>query len=147
MNVLMVDDCPITLASFEDMSLGEGVNITYANEYSSSPKGKFDLIILDLYMPNKSGIDICRQIKSNKKTKDIPVVVLSSSGSLEDKKECFNAGAIDYLVKPVTRTMLMNTINMYAGIGAMLKDTKRLQQGIKNASREKENRGDSLLDS
>ncbi len=59
---------------------------------------EYDLIMLDLNLPNKSGLDICKEIrKSNIST---PVLVLTGNSSLESKVELLNAGADDYLVKP-----------------------------------------------
>lgn len=60
--------------------------------------GEYDVIILDLMLPKKDGMDVLRDIRNAGKT--IPVLVLTAKGSLEDKVEGLDSGADDYLVKP-----------------------------------------------
>lgn len=58
----------------------------------------YDLILLDVMMPKMNGYDVCKNIRIAKP--DIPVLMLTAKGSLEDKTEGFDCGADDYLVKP-----------------------------------------------
>jgi len=58
------------------------------------------LIILDLMLPDRSGVDICREIKSNPQIKAIPIIMLTARSSEEDRVRGFEAGAEDYVVKP-----------------------------------------------
>lgn len=57
-----------------------------------------DLVILDIMMPELNGIDVCRQLKANHK--NLPILMLTALGSIDDKVSGLNAGADDYLVKP-----------------------------------------------
>lgn len=122
------------------------MDVVVTTSTGGSIKVEYDLVILDLYMPNKSGLDLCRQIKRNSNTKDIPVVMLSGSYDIADKEACYEAGAIDYLEKPVGRSTLINTINTYANLGVMAKAVKRIQRGIEADANEKEDRRDSVSD-
>lgn len=63
----------------------------------SKPK----VILLDLNMPKVSGIDVLRRIKSDEKTKPIPVIILTSSKESPDVQTCYQLGANSYIVKPV----------------------------------------------
>jgi DNA-binding response OmpR family regulator len=63
--------------------------------YSENP----DLILLDLMLPKKSGFEILKEIKTNPKTKDIPVMILSNLAQEKEKEEGLALGAIDYIVK------------------------------------------------
>lgn len=59
---------------------------------------KFDLIITDIILPKLSGIELCKQIRSA--NPHVPIIMLTASGTTDDKVEGFDAGADDYLVKP-----------------------------------------------
>ncbi len=60
-----------------------------------------DLILLDLMMPETDGYEICRQLKSEARFKDIPVIFLSGSNELFDKVKAFKAGIVDFIAKPL----------------------------------------------
>jgi len=66
--------------------------------FSEFLKTGYDLLILDVMMPGMNGLEICRQLR--KENIDIPVLVLTALGAVDDKISGFNAGADDYLVKP-----------------------------------------------
>jgi two-component system, response regulator len=59
------------------------------------------LILLDLKMPKVDGIEVLRALKSNERTRHIPVVVLTSSREESDLEECYKLGVNSYIVKPV----------------------------------------------
>lgn len=59
-----------------------------------------DLVLLDIVMPGMGGFDVCRRLRSNAETADIPIMFLSSLEEVEDKAKGFEAGANDYLTKP-----------------------------------------------
>lgn len=61
-------------------------------------ENNYDLILLDVMMPKMNGYDVCKNIRLVKP--DIPILMLTAKGSLEDKTEGFDVGADDYLVKP-----------------------------------------------
>ena len=65
-----------------------------ANEYAP------DLIVLDWMLPDMSGIEVCRQIKTKPQTKSIPVIMLTARGTEDDKVRGLEVGADDYMVKP-----------------------------------------------
>jgi len=66
-----------------------------------------DLIIADWMMPNLSGIELCRQLKSDRETKAIPVLILTARGEEKDKVRGLDSGADDYLVKPYSIAELL----------------------------------------
>lgn len=83
----------------EKYDVREGVNgdeaISLAEEF------KPDLIILDVEMPGKRGVDICRELKEGADTRTIPVLLLTSRAEKEDIIDGLNAGADDYITKPI----------------------------------------------
>lgn len=66
-----------------------------------------DLILLDIMMPEMSGLELCRTIKQNDKLKDIPIIFVTAKTQMEDLVEGFNAGGVDYITKPFNRIELM----------------------------------------
>jgi two-component system response regulator len=70
-------------------------------EFSQRSEGQPRLILLDLKMPRMGGIDVLRRLKSDERTKIIPVVVLTSSAEQQDVLESYKLGVNSYLVKPV----------------------------------------------
>jgi adenylate cyclase len=74
----------------------------------------FDLILLDLVMPEMSGFEVLRRLKAQEHTADIPVIVISALDELDSVVRCIEAGAEDYLTKP------FNPILLGARIGACL---------------------------
>jgi len=60
--------------------------------------GNYDLIVLDVMMPKMNGFDVCQNIR--KVNKDVPIILLTAKGTIDDKITGFNRGADDYLVKP-----------------------------------------------
>lgn len=65
-------------------------------------KRKYDLVVLDIVIPDMSGFDVCRQIKSNADTESIPIIFFSGSEQSESEKKSFDLGAVDYIKKPVS---------------------------------------------
>jgi len=61
-----------------------------------------DLIILDVHMPEMDGYEVCRQLKANEKTSDIPIIFLTASVSNEDEERGLDIGAVDFIRKPIS---------------------------------------------
>jgi DNA-binding response OmpR family regulator len=102
MKVLVIEDEP-KVASFIKRGLEEHsftVDVAYDGVMGEklAVKDRYDVIVLDIIIPGKSGIDLCREIK--RRTPDVPVLMLTALGTTEDKVSGFEAGADDYLLKP-----------------------------------------------
>jgi signal transduction histidine kinase len=103
-SVLVVDDNPRNLQLMSAMLNQEGYKlyITNSGENALTFLGQTlpDLILLDVMMPGMSGFEVCRKIKSQSRYKNIPVIFLTARNEVEDIVEGFEAGAVDYIVKP-----------------------------------------------
>jgi two-component system response regulator MprA len=77
--------------------------------FSSSP----DIILLDVKIPKINGIEVCKRIKSNPRTKDIPVLILSAKAQSEEISEGLDAGASKYLTKPIGFPDILKEIQSY----------------------------------
>ena len=69
-----------------------------------------DIILLDINLPDISGIDLLTQIKKDESLKDIPVIILTGSNEDQDIQKCYDQGASSYLVKPISNEALMQVI-------------------------------------
>jgi len=61
-----------------------------------------DLVLLDVMMPGIDGLEVCRQIRGNYKTRDVPVIFLTAKSTMEDERKGFEAGGVDYITKPIS---------------------------------------------
>lgn len=103
-NVLIVDDDPEIMDwLYLDLQLS-GYTVDYATDgyigLQKAQQEKYDCIILDVMMPKIDGFQVCNQLRQIPSTKDIPIILLTAKGTIEDKITGFNSGADDYLVKP-----------------------------------------------
>ena len=74
-----------------------------------------DLILLDYYMPDLKGSEVTKELRSYEETKSIPIIVVSTSTKNEDIESCFQAGANDYLTKPIQpEVVLARAANLLA---------------------------------
>ncbi|PSB01296.1 response regulator transcription factor [Merismopedia glauca] len=86
-----------------------------------------DLIMLDLMLPKVDGFTVCQRLRRDRRTADIPVLMLTALGQTQDKVEGFNAGADDYLTKP------FEVEEMLARVRALLRRTDRIPQAAKHS--------------
>jgi DNA-binding response OmpR family regulator len=70
-----------------------------------------DAIIMDLYMPEKSGLELCRELKKDEKTKHIPIMIFTGSNETIDVLSGIEAGAFTYVTKPVDGRVLVDKIS------------------------------------
>ncbi|KAB2872223.1 MAG: response regulator [Bacteroidales bacterium] len=103
--ILIIDDSTTNQVLMEALLQEEGFNVQSASNaaeaYSIIQRRKPKLILLDLLMPQVSGIECLKQFKSNESTVDIPVIVVSAVNSAEYKEACSKLGALDYYTKPI----------------------------------------------
>jgi diguanylate cyclase (GGDEF)-like protein/PAS domain S-box-containing protein len=78
-----------------------------------------DLILLDVVMPQMSGYDLCRQIKANSRTCDIPIIFISGNDDSMDKVKAFSAGGVDYIVKPFRHDEVIARIDTHLLLRAL----------------------------
>ncbi len=102
MRILVVEDeeklAGIIARGLKSEGYAVDVALTAQDGFDLAGAGHFDLIILDLLLPDFSGTDLLRQLRGAKR--DVPVLVLTARGELDVKAENFDAGADDYLTKP-----------------------------------------------
>ena len=107
-NILVVDDEEMIRRLIAKYAAFEGHSVTEAGDGMSAVQmcreGQFDIVILDIMMPELDGFSACREIR---KFSDIPIIMLSARGEEYDKINGFNLGVDDYVVKPFSPKELM----------------------------------------
>ena len=101
--ILIVEDDSILQKALQEFLTGEGFEIFSALDGEEGIKmGKEknpDLVLLDIILPRKDGYEVLKELKSDEKTKKIPVVLLTNLGSLNDVEKALEMGATTYLIK------------------------------------------------
>jgi len=129
--ILVVDDNAGNLQILGNMLTNEGYLVASATGGAKvvefSLKRVPDLILLDIMMPEIDGFEVCRQLKSNKNTKSIPVIFLTAKIETEDIVTAFNAGAVDYIKKPFNSDELLARVKTHIDLKRAYEEIKRLQ--------------------
>jgi chemotaxis family two-component system response regulator PixH len=112
--VLVVED---SLTDKEILTLclrSSGITVltakTAGEAFEQIKQHHFDVIILDVVLPDRSGFEICRELKDDDSTKQVPVIICSTKGTEMDKFWGMKQGADAYLPKPIDQEELMKTV-------------------------------------
>ncbi len=112
--VLVVEDSVTQREMITDLLKGSGLDVSIATdgvEALESIQGRPpDLIVLDIVMPRMNGYEVCRRLKSDPKTQNVPVVMCSSKGEEFDRYWGMKQGADAYIAKPFQPTELVGTV-------------------------------------
>ncbi len=72
-----------------------------------------DLILLDVMMPEMDGYEVCRRLKDNKATRNIPVIFVTAKSEVEDETKGFSLGAVDYITKPISPPVVLARVKTH----------------------------------
>ncbi len=118
--VLVVDDTPTNLNVLFSYLRSAGFKVLVAqtgeNALQSAEYAKPDLILLDVLMSGIDGFETCRRLKSNYKTKNIPVIFMTALSDSMNKVRGFELGAVDYVTKPIQKEELIARINTHISL-------------------------------
>ncbi len=103
--LLVVDDDPLNRELLRDAATVEGYAVQEAPDGAEALElisdAKPDVVLLDILMPGMNGLDVCRRIKSDERTRHIPVILITAQRGRQERLEGIAAGATDFLNKPV----------------------------------------------
>lgn len=106
MRILAVDDDTELTQLLQLIFESRGFGVTIANSGQQALQALEnelpEVIVLDLMMPGMSGEDVCRKIRANPRTANIPIIVLTAKSDLNTRREMMKAGISEYLVKPIS---------------------------------------------
>jgi len=113
--ILVVDDDENILSLERTILEQKGFAVTTAAGGAEALKlldaETFDLVLLDVMMPEVDGFTVCRRIKEDPRTKELPVIFLTAKGGGEALAEGFESGAVMYINKPFTANKLLTIVN------------------------------------
>jgi DNA-binding response OmpR family regulator len=113
--ILIIDDDTQTTKLLEGIVALDGHKAVSVNNSASAVEVANstlpDVILLDIMMPGINGIELCRIFHSTTELKHIPIIMVSALNDTGSQKDAFNAGAKDFLTKPVLPKVLLNKIN------------------------------------
>lgn len=127
--ILLVDDSPINLELLKETLDGAGYRLL---EAVNGPKALElarieipDLILLDIMMPNMDGFEVCRHLREESLTSDIPVIFLSGLDHMRDKVRGLELGAVDYIAKPFDLEEVIARVNTHLTINQLKKNVQK----------------------
>lgn len=134
--ILIVDDNPgnlqllgslLSLNHFDVVAAIDGVQALEFVEKTTP-----DIILLDMIMPNLSGLDVCKRLKSNPSLSEIPVIFITALNEVEDKINAFAAGGADFITKPIVEEEVIARIRVHLENSRLLKQLKETNEYLKD---------------
>ncbi len=128
--ILVVDDVSTNVKLLEARLMAEYFQVLTANNGPDAlgicEKGHCDIVLLDVMMPGMDGYEVCRRLKANPETMHLPVVMVTALDGSKDKLRGLEAGADDFLTKPVNDLALVTRVKSLARL-KLLTDDLRLR--------------------
>jgi sigma-B regulation protein RsbU (phosphoserine phosphatase) len=132
-SILIVDDAPANLRLLSQMLSKRGYGVRAATSgkraLASVRKAPPDLILLDIKMPSMDGYEVCRRLKADPSTRNIPVIFISALDEIQDKVQAFATGGVDYVTKPFQIEEVMARAETHLAL-------RRLQKQLRDANRQ-----------
>jgi putative two-component system response regulator len=89
-----------------------------------------DLILLDIMMPEMDGCEVCRRLKQDPNTADIPVIFVTAKNEVEDETAGFDLGAVDYITKPINPRIVLSRVRAHLALSQATRALKRRNQEL-----------------
>jgi signal transduction histidine kinase len=137
--VLIIDDDPANLGAISGYLGHMGLEVLVARDGASGlEKARYarpDLILLDVRMPGADGFEICKSLKAEQSTREIPVIFMTALAKTEHKVKGFKAGGVDYITKPLQFEEVLARVTTHLQCNDL---RKRLDQKVKQRTAELE---------
>jgi two-component system, cell cycle response regulator len=147
--VLVVDDVDLNIKLLEAKLASEYFEVLTANNGPAALKIAEaelpDIILLDVMMPRMDGFEVCRRLKANARTVDLPVVMVTALSDVADRLRGLEAGADDFLTKPVNDTALFARVRSLVRLKRMM-DELRLREEVCGLFSEPEEAGSATAE-
>lgn len=135
--ILVVDDQPINIKLLQRKLERQGMNVYVAYNGRECldlvTKVTPDLILLDIMMPDMDGIETCQRLKSNPETEAVPIIFITAKASKEGKLEGLDAGAVDYITKPIDLDETIARVRTQLRLQDVFRENLKLQERLADA--------------
>lgn len=130
--ILIVDDVPANIKI-----LGEAIRNEYRIAIATNGQKALeivfgesppDLILLDIIMPDIDGYEVCRKIKANEATENIPIIFITSKSEVDDEARGFEAGVVDYIVKPFSLPVVRARVKTHLALKRQQDELRTLNE-------------------
>jgi signal transduction histidine kinase/CheY-like chemotaxis protein/HAMP domain-containing protein len=117
--ILMVDDDIRNIYALSSVLEDKGLDITSAQNGKEAlallndTENEFDIVLMDIMMPVMDGYEAMKEIRKDNKINNIPIIALTAKAQAEDKKLCIDAGANDYMAKPIDHEQLLSLLKVW----------------------------------
>lgn len=95
-----------------------------------------DLILLDIMMPDISGLQVCEQLKANAQTRDIPIIFVTAMGDVENEAQGFELGAVDYVTKPISPSIVRARVHTHLTLAMQAREQRLLLDRLEVQAKE-----------
>ncbi len=144
-SILIVDDLEENLKLLSETLMNAGYRVRPALSgriaLQSAKRRPPDLVLLDIRMPEMDGLQVCKRLKADEKTTDIPVIFISALGEIEDKIKAFEAGGVDYITKPFEELEILSRVKTHLTLHTM---HQHLETVVQNRTSELESANRTL---
>ncbi len=144
-NILVIDDMYDNLRLLSEILMMQGYHVRPSPDGYQALKAALvqtpDLILLDIMMPEIDGYEVCRRLKADERTQDIPVIFISTLHDTFDKVKAFSLGGVDYITKPFRPEEVLARVKVHLELRYY---RKRLEEMVKQRTSELETRNREL---
>lgn len=135
--ILIVDDEPININILVDVLRDEWRTLVATNGEQALRRCQNaappELILLDVMMPDLDGYEVCRRLKADPKTANIPVIFVTAMGAATDETKGFELGAVDYIVKPVSPEIVRARVRAHVELALTRRTLHRQKVQLEDA--------------
>ncbi len=129
-NILIVDDEPFYIDVLENLMRDE-YDVTCVESGEAALEKAVqdpqpDLILLDVIMPGLDGYEVCKQLKADPKTSEIPVIFLTMKTDVDDEVRGFNLGGVDYITKPMSPPIVVTRVRTHIKLSSICKQLQNM---------------------
>jgi diguanylate cyclase (GGDEF)-like protein len=135
--ILVVDDTPASLKLLSDLLKAEGYEVRSAISgelaLHSAESAPPELILLDIRMPIMDGYEVCRRLKAQPVTRDVPVIFVSAAQETDEKVRAFREGGIDYITKPFQKEEVLARVKTQIALSHYIQEMKKATEALRKS--------------